>query len=111
PAIADVHVEADGDHHTAPAVQYGAPVRFRAAALDTGSMHYIGSRDANAVFHTEEHIEWRIGIGKFHDLRIGIDLPDPVHEDGPFAFVMKVVGHQKSAAVEVLAKAQSLRVR
>src|SRR5687768_14344917 len=66
PAIAYVHIEANGDDHAAFGIANRPPMRRHAAALDAGAMYHVRSRDADTLLHVVEHMESWIGVIELH---------------------------------------------
>jgi hypothetical protein len=63
------------------------------------------SRDLKALAQIVDYVKDGIFVLQFHHLASGVDAADAVGEIAPLALAVKIVDHQKSAAVEILAQA------
>ena len=111
PGIANVGVEGDSDHDAAFVVMDGAPV---SAFAIVGTLRVIGDFVATtkvggagnlvAIIEVEEGMKNGVVVGDLDDGAIGENHAHAGYKHLPLVGAVKIVGHEKAAAEQVIAK-------
>src|ERR1700735_5246577 len=103
PGIADIRVQRDCNHDAALIVIDSLPARDSTIFFETRAQ-VLCSGDLVAVVQIEDGVEDRIVVGYVHDGTFGKDHLHGLFEVGLLLRPMEIVGHEKSAAKQVVAK-------